>query len=506
MLVGDAGAVRELTDPDSEVAPCALSWAHILDSDFDAGETAARAGADFPARAAGLLAATMAGRAEPGALELLTDEALSLSPADLGEWDVWGGCLLGEAGMSAGRLELAETIARHTLSLSKPEDDTLIFAGQTLGRALLFQGRLDESTQVLSATERQQGYPTIGVLALVVNAAGAYIAALVDDRASVDRRADDIEGAVGCPDSYVTRGAFVLVAYALAAAGRGERAARVLLQHAGGPELSALQTVDRVYGYELLIAAALSVGDLRNARSWLELAERVPDPSPMAGAALARSAARVAVAEGRHRDSADEAARAAELADGRAGHLDATRARLLSASALLMDGDSEQAQRRLIDAGVQATRMGAISLTLLARRDLRSIGLRFAGAEQTPMSEREREVAELVIAGLSDAEIARELSLSQRTVHGHVGAVLRALGVPSRASLARSLGASRTGDQRALTGRQRQVAELVSRGFTNDGIARELGVSVKTVEKHIGDAYQRLGVRSRAALAAAVLD
>jgi hypothetical protein len=34
---------------------------------------------------------------------------------------------------------------------------------------------------------------------------------------------------------------------------------------------------------------------------------------------------------------------------------------------------------------------------------------------------------------------------------------------------------------------------------------RELGVSVKTVEKHIGDAYQRLGVRSRAALGATIL-
>jgi DNA-binding NarL/FixJ family response regulator len=57
-------------------------------------------------------------------------------------------------------------------------------------------------------------------------------------------------------------------------------------------------------------------------------------------------------------------------------------------------------------------------------------------------------------------------------------------------------------DARRLTPRQRQVADLISRGYTNDGTARALKVSVKTVEKHLGDIYRRLGVDSRAALAA----
>jgi DNA-binding NarL/FixJ family response regulator len=53
-----------------------------------------------------------------------------------------------------------------------------------------------------------------------------------------------------------------------------------------------------------------------------------------------------------------------------------------------------------------------------------------------------------------------------------------------------------------LTPRQYQVAELVSRGYTNDGAARTLHVSIKTIEKHLGDVYRRLGIDSRAALAA----
>jgi DNA-binding CsgD family transcriptional regulator len=36
----------------------------------------------------------------------------------------------------------------------------------------------------------------------------------------------------------------------------------------------------------------------------------------------------------------------------------------------------------------------------------------------------------------------------------------------------------------------------------NDGAARTLDVSIKTIEKHLGDIYRGLGINSRAALAA----
>jgi len=510
-VCGDAPALRRLAPAGTWLT----AWAHVLDSDFEAGRAAAEPLTDLAGRAAHLLAATMDNTAAPGALDALAGEGLSMTPGHLdpserGEpWAQWGLCLLGEAAMSAGRLDLAESVALHTLAIGDRADAATVFTAQTLARALLFQGRLAEAGDALDLARAHPLYSDVGGLKLVVAGTSAYLAALADDRVTLDRSADEIDAETAVSaSSYLTRGALVLSAYALAAGGRGERAATVLLAGAGGPRLSALQHLDRVYGYELLIAASLSVGDLRRARTWLRVAERTSgaDPTGMAGAALQRSMARVAVAEGRHGDSAVVAARAAELAGGRAGHLDATRAHLLAAQALLQGGDSATAQLRLQEAGVQATLMGAVSLTLLARRDLRSIGLRFAGADQEPMSQREREVAELVISGLSNAEIARELNLSERTVHGHVRAVLRALGVPSRAGLARSLGASTRPDAPDLTDRQRQVAVLVRRGYTNDGIARELGVSVKTVEKHIGDAYRRLGVRSRAALAATVVD
>jgi ATP/maltotriose-dependent transcriptional regulator MalT len=52
-----------------------------------------------------------------------------------------------------------------------------------------------------------------------------------------------------------------------------------------------------------------------------------------------------------------------------------------------------------------------------------------------------------------------------------------------------------------LTPRQQEIARLVADGLTNQQIADELGVKVKTVEMHLTRAYSRLGVNGRAALA-----
>jgi DNA-binding NarL/FixJ family response regulator len=53
-----------------------------------------------------------------------------------------------------------------------------------------------------------------------------------------------------------------------------------------------------------------------------------------------------------------------------------------------------------------------------------------------------------------------------------------------------------------LTPREREVALLMGRGRTNEEIAEELFVSLKTVEKHAGNALGKLGFRNRVELAA----
>ncbi len=299
----------------------------------------------------------------------------------------------------------------------------------------------------------------------------------------------------------------VLTAYALATAQDAEKAADVLLRGAGGPLLPNIQLVDRAYGYELLVTAALSLGDISAVRQWGDLALAITGlpRDGMAAAAIRRIKARLAVVDGEVAVGAVLAEKAATIALGNAGHLDATRARLLAGSALLGDVDGNwPARLALSSAHDQATLLGATALALLARRDLRSIGLRLIGEEQSPMSPREREVAELLLAGSSNARIAITLGVSQRTVQSHVSRVLKALDLPSRAAVPNLLRSDRdqAAETQRLTPRQSQVADLISRGYTNDGAARTLHVSTKTIEKHLSDIYRRLGIHSRSALAA----
>jgi NarL family two-component system response regulator LiaR len=48
-----------------------------------------------------------------------------------------------------------------------------------------------------------------------------------------------------------------------------------------------------------------------------------------------------------------------------------------------------------------------------------------------------------------------------------------------------------------LTRREREVLELISRGFSNKRIARDLGIAEKTVKTHVGHVLAKLGVADR---------
>jgi signal transduction histidine kinase/DNA-binding NarL/FixJ family response regulator len=60
---------------------------------------------------------------------------------------------------------------------------------------------------------------------------------------------------------------------------------------------------------------------------------------------------------------------------------------------------------------------------------------------------------------------------------------------------------SLTGGPEPLTAREREVRTLVEQGRTDKGIAAELHISVKTVEKHVGALLRKTGAANRTALA-----
>jgi ATP/maltotriose-dependent transcriptional regulator MalT len=72
---------------------------------------------------------------------------------------------------------------------------------------------------------------------------------------------------------------------------------------------------------------------------------------------------------------------------------------------------------------------------------------------------------------------------------------LASLGVPAPPPATR--------DPELLTPREREVMRLVAQGRSNDAIAAELVLSVRTVERHVENIYDKIGVSGRTARAAA---
>ena len=60
---------------------------------------------------------------------------------------------------------------------------------------------------------------------------------------------------------------------------------------------------------------------------------------------------------------------------------------------------------------------------------------------------------------------------------------------------------SRAGGPAGLTARESDVLVLLVQGQPNKGIARQLGISPKTVGNHVEHIYTKLGVSNRAAAA-----
>jgi pimeloyl-ACP methyl ester carboxylesterase len=101
--------------------------------------------------------------------------------------------------------------------------------------------------------------------------------------------------------------------------------------------------------------------------------------------------------------------------------------------------------------------------------------------------------AEVLAAGVPGAELAVLPGRSHLPYAGDreelVRRIRRFLGLP-------------VGRRQGLTGRQREVAALVSEGCTNREIAARLGIDERSAEGHVERIRLRLGVRSRAQIAA----
>lgn len=193
-------------------------------------------------------------------------------------------------------------------------------------------------------------------------------------------------------------------------------------------------------GWRSTAALALTHLDRREEASSLADAELVAARSFGAPVPIARALLARALAEPDHYLRAELCLDALDEVGEVPARLEAVRLRLELGSSLARMGLRVRAREALRPALAHADRLGATLLAQRARRELVATGLR-----------------------------------------------------PRRSALEGSA---------ALTPRQRQICELAATGRGNRAIAGELFLSIKTVETHLAAAYRKLGVGTRAGLAA----
>jgi DNA-binding NarL/FixJ family response regulator len=412
-----------------------------------------------------------------------------------------------EASMSFGHFAVVDDLIAAQRPFSVPEDHFSRVVGPTLevilARALAFSGELDRLVthceSVFESPELELHPQTVMTLdALLCFAAGQR-----GDRDEVELRSSRALAEARRTLNYMSVGSCLLVSWSLATIGQLQRASALLLGVCGGPELSRIKTWDRAVAYDVLVEAALRRGDLASARSWADRAATLA-PLPAASAAAERALARFSAATGDLADAVLRARLSAKLDELSGAKLDELSDRMLYASALAASGQRELAVETLTAVRHDADALGAASISALAKRERRSL------LDTQPsldggfgrLTQREKEIAILVAEGHTNKSIGNTLFLSERTVQTHLSHILRVMELPSRTAIPAALGVGREAvDAPPLTARQEEVARLIAKGHANAHIARELGISVKTVENHLAGIFTRWQVSSRTAVA-----
>ncbi|WP_433514329.1 ATP-binding protein [Nonomuraea sp. CA-143628] len=225
-----------------------------------------------------------------------------------------------------------------------------------------------------------------------------------------------------------------VVSEVLLSVGRPEDCRRFLAARVGGDPSGLGPGAASVFARRARAEAAC--GDLTAAGQWYERAVAVVS----SGAPPARSAdvetahATLAMAADRPHEAETAAREAVECLVTARLPVGEGFARMLLAEVSADAGDVRTAQEQLGQAKALFTRVGAPWPAAQAGRRQRGAAAHGAGGR---LSEREREVVELVGEGLTNRQIGERLYLSPRTVETHLARVFRKLGVNTRAALVR---------------------------------------------------------------------
>ncbi|WP_229053187.1 LuxR C-terminal-related transcriptional regulator [Aeromicrobium sp. Leaf350] len=417
--------------------------------------------------------------------------------------------LRAETAMTAGLVAEAERLATLALAAVPADRPWHVMSRLVRARSLAFLGRLPESRAEAEAAGRQARDQGWTPPALIADSVLTFVAAHLGDVPAVEAWTEGLRLRIPSATSYGEQMAYLLGALALSGAGRPTAAAELLFGSCGGRGVPDLPLFARAYAVDVMVEGAVATAQVAVAAEYVRLADGLDvTGQPMAAAALDRARARLAVVVGDAAVAAERAEQSGRRAEDVGGALYVVRARLLRAVAERESGDPVAAA----EAARIASEVGPDDVRLWAERELAGLGAEsrpVPGIGWDQLDERRQLVARLAAQGRRNREIAELMRVSVKTVERDVSEILRLMSATRRVDLVRVVPAAEPvapGALLALTQRQSEVAERISLGLTNVEIADSLGLTVKSVEKHVSAIFDRLGVDSRTAVAALMRD
>ena len=251
-------------------------------------------------------------------------------------------------------------------------------------------------------------------------------------------------------ESAVSTYAGAILAIVRLEMGEPELAAELFVASAGGDALPLVPGVWRASYLELLTRCWLLVGRPAEATRSAAHAHAVAQATNlrMAHAWAERAAAAVALDSGDPAAAATHALASAASADAAGAPVEAAVSRTMAGRALGQAGDHDHAVAELEQAVAAFDAHGAVRYQLEAERELGRLGRRphrrtrpgkADGTAVDSLTERELQIARLVVDRKTNPEIAAELFLSLKTVETHLRNTFRKLDVASRVEVARAV-------------------------------------------------------------------